>query len=285
VGVDNFSTGREDFLAGALASKTFRLIRGDVRSKAVLREALPGVGTVFHIAANADVRFGTQHPRRDFEQNTEATVNLLEEMRLAGASRIVFSSTGSVYGETAVIPTPEEAPLPIQTSLYGASKIAAESFIQAYSEGFGIQAFIFRFVSLLGERYTHGHVIDFFRQLREHPDKLHVLGDGKQRKSYLYVGDCIEAMMTALRESRDRVNVFNLGTDEYCEVNQSIGWITGVLGVRPKITYEGGTRGWVGDNPFIFLDCARIRTLGWRPELTIRQSVERTIEYLQQTED
>jgi UDP-glucose 4-epimerase len=280
-GVDNFSTGREEFLHAAGSSGRFELIRGDLLDESVVREAVAGAGIVFHMAANADVRFGTEHPRRDFEQNTQITLGVLEAMRAAGVKRIVFASTGSVYGETPVIPTPEDAPLPIQTSLYGASKIAAEAFIEAYSEGFGIQSFIFRFVSLLGERYTHGHVIDFYRQLKEHPGSLHVLGDGKQRKSYLYVGDCVDAIMRALSSSRDNVNIFNLGTDEYCQVDDSIGWITNALGVSPKITYEGGNKGWIGDNPFIFLDCARMRKLGWRPTLTIRQCVENTVRYLQ----
>ncbi len=280
VGIDNFSTGRDAFLEGARASGRFRLIRGDVLDAALVDEAMAGVETVFHLAANADVRFGTEHPTRDFEQNVRATLHVLEAMRRRGAPRIVFSSTGSVYGEAAVIPTPEDVPMPVQTSLYGASKLAAESFIEAYAEGFGIQALIFRFVSLLGERYTHGHVIDFYRQLREHPERLHVLGDGRQRKSYLYIGDCVEAMMHALATVRERVSIFNLGTDEYCQVNDSIGWITATLGLSPQLTYGGGRQGWVGDNPFIFLDTKEIVATGWRPTLTIRQAVERTVRHL-----
>ena len=188
-------------------------------------------------------------------------------MRVCGAPAIAFASTGSVYGPAypSVIPTPENHPFPIQTSLYAASKLAAEAQIEAYTETFGIQAFIFRFVSILGERYTHGHVIDFYRQLTDHPDRLRVLGDGKQRKSYLYVRDCIDAILTATEHARDRVNIFNLGTGEYCDVTQSISWICEQLGCSPKIEYSGGDRGWIGDNPFIFLDSSRIRSLGWQP--------------------
>jgi UDP-glucose 4-epimerase len=280
VGIDNFSTGLEGFLEKAVANANFRLVRGDLLDERTLEQAMPGVDVVFHFAANADVRFGTEHPRRDFEQNTLVTLNVLEAMRAHGAKTIAFSSTGSIYGEAPVIPTPEDASIPVQTSLYGASKIAAEGFIEAYGEGFGIRAFIFRFVSLLGERYTHGHVIDFYRQLREHPQTLHVLGDGRQRKSYLYIGDCIDAMLHALRYAEGAVNIFNLGADEYCEVNESIGWITAALGVTPAITYSGGTRGWIGDNPFIFLDTQKIRILGWKPTLTIRAAVERTVSFL-----
>ncbi|MGH7861377.1 MAG: NAD-dependent epimerase/dehydratase family protein, partial [Candidatus Dormibacteraceae bacterium] len=186
-----------------------------------------------------------------------------------------------VYGEARVIPTPEDAPFPVQTSLYGASKLAAEGLIAAYCEGFGFQGYIFRFVSILGERYTHGHVFDFVRQLRAHADRLEILGDGKQRKSYLYVQDCLSAVLTAVATSDQKLNVFNLGTDEYCQVDDSIGWICEQLGVSPRRVYRGGERGWIGDNPFIFLDCARIRALGWQPRLSIREGVMLTVEYLE----
>jgi UDP-glucose 4-epimerase len=279
---DNLSTGHERFLEEAARQSRFRLVRGDVLDERALlgamRESRPEI--VFHLAANADVRFGTDHPRMDLEQNTIATFNVLEAMRSAGVRRIAFSSTGSIYGEPHVFPTPEAAPFPIQTSLYGASKLAGEGLIQAYAEGFGFDGYIFRFVSILGERYSHGHVVDFFRSLAEDPSELRVLGDGHQRKSYLYVHDCLDAMLLAIEKSHEKVNIFNLGTDEYCEVNDSIGWITAHLGVRPRRIYAGGERGWIGDSPFIFLDTARIRSLGWRPKRSIREGVIKTLDYL-----
>ncbi len=235
---------------------------------------------VFHLAANADVRFGTHHPFKDIEQNTIATYNVLEAMRAKAINRIAFSSTGSVYGEATVFPTPENAPFPVQTSLYGSSKVAAEGLISSYCEGFGFQGFIFRFVSILGERYTHGHVFDFYQKLLADSSKLKVLGNGKQRKSYLYIQDCIDAIMIAIERATDRVNIFNLGQDEYCEVNQSIGWICERLRLNPRLEYTGGERGWIGDNPFIFLDCSRIRALGWTPKLSIQKGVITTLEYL-----
>ncbi|HLY17883.1 MAG TPA: NAD-dependent epimerase/dehydratase family protein [Bryobacteraceae bacterium] len=279
-GFDNFSTGQVEFLEGALRAPGFRLERGDLLDTDALARAMAGVEFVFHMAANADVRFGTEHPRRDLEQNTIGTANVLEAMRARGVRRIAFPSTGSVYGEPAVFPTPEDAPFPVQTSLYAASKLAAEALIAAYCEGFGMQGYIFRFVSILGERYTHGHILDFYKQLREHSEHLHVLGDGRQRKSYLYVTDCINAILAAIERAGERLNLFNLGTDEYCTVTDSIGWITQRLGCAPRLHYAGGERGWVGDSPFIFLDCGRIRALGWRPELSIRQAVERTVDDL-----
>ncbi|MDB5653425.1 MAG: NAD-dependent epimerase/dehydratase family protein, partial [Tardiphaga sp.] len=239
-----------------------------------------GCDMVFHFAANADVRFGTHHPFKDIEQNLIATYNVLEAMRAHGIKKIAFSSTGSVYGEAAVIPTPENAPFPVQTSLYGNSKVAAEGLISSYCEGYDFQGIIFRFVSILGERYTHGHVFDFYQKLLADPSKLEVLGNGKQRKSYLYIQDCIDAVLLAVERAPDRVNIFNLGQDEYCEVNQSIGWICERLGVKPKLEYTGGDRGWIGDNPFIFLECSRMRALGWAPKVSINNGVVATLEYL-----
>jgi UDP-glucose 4-epimerase len=280
VGYDNFSTGREQFLASAGAAASFQLVRGDVLDTAALAQAMSGCECVFHLAANADVRSGTAHPHKDLEQNTLGTHSVLQAMRQAGVRKIVFSSTGSVYGEAAIFPTPENAPFPVQTSLYGASKLAGEGLIAAYCAGFGLQAWIFRFVSILGERYTHGHVFDFYRQLYADPTRLRVLGNGLQRKSYLYVQDCIDAMLLALARADEEVNIFNLGHDTYCEVNDSIAWICAALGLSPRIEYGGGDRGWVGDNPFILLDISRIRKLGWQPALSIREGINKTLDYL-----
>jgi UDP-glucose 4-epimerase len=287
VGWDNFSTGQREFLSGIRAQAGFQLVTGDTLDLPALTKAMAGSDTVFHLAANADVRFGLEHPRKDLEQNTLATFNVLEAMRANGIKRIAFASTGSVYGEASIIPTPEDAPFPIQTSLYAASKLAGEALIHSYCEGFGFEGYIFRFVSILGERYTHGHVLDFYKQLREHPDHLKVLGNGTQRKSYLHVRDCLEAMLHVLalgtaQKARHRVEVYNLGTDEYVQVNDSIRFISAHLGIKPRLDYTGGDRGWVGDNPFIFLDTKKIRATGWSTTLNIEQSIIRTLEWLQQ---
>jgi UDP-glucose 4-epimerase len=278
--VDNFTTGNRRFLSDAAAKPACRVVPLDLFKDEGLADAMAGCDLVVHLAANADVRFGTEHPGRDLEQNTIVTFKVLEAMRRAGVKRIAFSSTGSIYGEPAVFPTPENAPFPLQTSLYGASKLACEGLIQAYCEGFGFQGFIFRFVSILGERYSHGHVFDFVKRLRANPAELAILGDGRQRKSYLYVQDCIDAIFLALEKGREKIHLFNLGADEYCEVNDSIGWICGRLKLEPKRLYSGGSRGWIGDSPFIFLDCSRIRALGWKPRLSIREGVLKTVDYL-----
>jgi UDP-glucose 4-epimerase len=289
-GWDNFSTGQERFLADARKHPSFRLVRGDNLDLPALTAAMKGCDFVFHLAANADIKDGWAHPRKDLEQNTIATFNVLEGLRANGIRRIGFSSTGSVYGEALVTPdrpTPETDAFPVQTSLYAASKTAGEGLISSYAEGGQLdEAYIFRFVSILGERYTHGHVFDFYRQLLEHPDRLRVLGNGRQRKSYLYVQDCIDAILhvtgkATARDAKHRTQIYNLGTPEYVEVNQSIGYIAAALGVKPQLEYTGGDRGWIGDNPFIFLDTKKIQATGWKPKLTIEQGIIRTLRWLE----
>lgn len=289
VGYDNFVTGQRPFITQAMVHSWFSLVEGDLLDTQALSKAMAGCDTVFHFAANADVRFGLEHPAKDLQQNTVATFNVLEAMRENKIARIAFSSTGSVYGECPVIPTPEDAPFPVQTSLYGASKVACEGLIQAYCEGYGFEGYIFRFVSILGERYTHGHVFDFYKQLLAHPDHLKVLGDGTQRKSYLYVGDCIRAIthvvsLATAKATKHNVETYNLGTDEYCQVSDSIRWICEELALKPRLEFAGGERGWVGDNPFIFLDTKKIRATGWQPSLQIEEGVRKTVAWLRENQ-
>lgn len=289
-GWDNLSTGQLRFLDGARENPRFKLVRGDTLDLPALTAAIRGADFVFHLAANADVRDGWKHPGKDLQQNTIATFNVLEAMRTNGVSGVAFASTGSVYGEAPVSPekpTPEDDAFPIQTSLYAASKAAGEGLLSAYAEGGQIaEAYIFRFVSILGERYTHGHVFDFYHQLVEHPDRLRVLGNGLQRKSYLDVQDCIEAMLQVTRAgtaraAKHRTQVYNLGTPEFVQVNDSIRFICGALGLKPNVEYTGGDRGWVGDNPFIFLATKKIQATGWKPRLTIEQGIVKTLRWLE----
>jgi UDP-glucose 4-epimerase len=279
--VDDFRSGRREFVAKLLEDPAVTLHEGDVLDQSLLERAFVGCDWVFHLQANADVRHGLEHPRRDLEQNTIATANVLEAMRAVGVTNIAFSSTGSVYGEPEVFPTPEDAPFPIQTSLYAASKLAGEGMIEAYAHGYGFTGLVFRFVSILGERYTHGHVYDFYCALKRDPTRLRVLGDGRQTKSYLYVKDCVTAILTAVQQAREpgSLGVYNLGTDETVVVDDSIAAICAHMGVEPTLDYTGGTRGWAGDSPLIHLDCSRIQALGWKPTLTIQQAIARTLEW------
>ena len=279
IGYDNFSTGRIEFLEEAIKNPNFTLINGDILDNETLLDSMSSSDFVFHLAANADVRFGLEHPTKDFLQNTQATLNILESMRKNKITEIAFSSTGSIYGETKTIPTPENDIMPIQTSLYGASKISAENFIHAYCEGFGFKAYIFRFVSILGPRYTHGHVYDFYKQLKNNPNILNILGDGTQTKSYLNVEDCINGILIGIEKGTSNINTFNLGTNDYIQVRDSAKIISDSVKLEPKFNYSGGNKGWVGDNPFIYLDTSKIRALGWIPKHDIKSSIKSTCEY------
>lgn len=281
IGVDNLSTGRIQFLTSALSNSNFLFYKHDLLDSKKLPEIFENIEIVYHLAANADIRFGIDNPRRDLEQNTLVTHNVLEAMRKSNVKQLVFSSTGSIYGNSVVTPTPEDAPFPIQTSLYGASKLACEGLIQAYCEAFDFQSWIFRFVSILGPRYSHGHVIDFYNQLYKHPEYLKILGNGRQRKSYLHVSDCIDGIETALKKSSEKVNIFNLGVDGTCEVRDSIEWITKKLKLNPKLEFGVESQGWIGDNALIHLEISKMSALGWKPEFSIQESVESTLDYLE----
>lgn len=284
--IDNFRTGRREFLRGLVGRPGFTLVEADVLDLPRIVEAVAGCDWVFHLQANADVRGGVDHPTRDLQQNTIATSTVLEAMRKVGAHRIVFTSTGSVYGEPSLFPTPEDAPFPVQTSFYAASKLAGEGLVAAYSTGFGFTTVICRLVSVLGERYTHGHVFDFHRALRADPGHLRVLGDGRQRKSYVYVGDCVSALVHAasVHEQDPGVYIYNVGLDETITVDESVTTISSYLGLDPDVEHTGGPRGWVGDSPLIYLDAQRLRSIGWRPTLTIRQAIQRTLAWLDRSE-
>ena len=280
-GYDNFSTGQEKFLQHLRGNPRFRLMRGDILDEASLQAAMTGVDFVFHLAANADVRSGQANPRVDLEQNTVGTHRVLEAMRKTGVRRIAFTSSATVYGEPEIFPTPEDCPL-IQTSTYGASKAAAEQFIEAYAEFYDLRAWIFRFVSFLGERYPHGVVFDFLKKLRANPQEMEILGDGTQRKSYLHVEDALNGFFTAIAKADGAKNIFNVGNDEYLDVVRVAGIVcecAGLSGVRYRFT--GGVRGWKGDSPFVHLDTARLQKLGWRPRVNIPEAIRRTVTYLQ----
>jgi UDP-glucose 4-epimerase len=275
--IDNFSTGFREFVPSRA-----RVVEADLLDTARVEEACSGVDFVFHLAANADIKDNLKEPRRCVDQNIIATQNVLEAMRVKGVKDIAFASTGSVYGEPTVFPTPEDAPFPIQTSIYATSKVAAEGLLSSYALGYGFRTWIFRFVSLLGPRYTHGHVMDFWRKLKRDPSRLEVLGDGRQRKSYLHVSDCVAAMLTAIDRAEGRINVFNLGHDASIVVSESIAIITRTMGISPRLEFTGGARGWVGDSPRIELDIRRMRGLGWAPTKTIEESIVETLEFLRQ---
>lgn len=277
--IDNFSTGRLQFIEQARSAPNYEFRDVDLLDRDQVLGASSDIDVVIHLAANADVRFGWNHPTIDTQQNLLATQVLLEALRVQRVPRMIFASTGSVYGRAKQFPTPEDAIFPKQTSLYGASKLAAEGLIQAYDEAGLINSTIFRFVSILGPRYTHGHVFDFLKQLLANPNSLRVLGNGNQSKSYLHVDDCAKAIQMAVEDS-SLSGVFNLGTEEFCTVKDSIRWICDEGGFDPEISFGSEDAGWIGDNPFIFLDSQRIRQRGWSSLRSIEESVRDTVRWI-----
>ena len=286
VGMDNFSTGQSEFLEEARRSTRFSLVRANVLDSTALRQAVRGTDAVYHFAANADIKGSFASPRADLEQNLLATFEVLEAMRENGPKRIVFASSAAALGEPSIFPTPEDCPIPAQTSPYGAAKLAGEGLISCYCEGFGFEGYAFRFVSVLGPRYPHGHVFDFVKQLLGDPTRLHVLGDGTQRKSYLHVEDCVEAVLRICEDQRPanrehgRFEVHHLGVPSFCLVRDSAQWICSELGLSPRLEFGTGTRGWVGDSPFVFLDVQKALKTGWAPAHTIESSVRQTVRWL-----
>lgn len=277
---DNLSSGFKRHLETSLSNNRITLVEGELLDEERLNAAMKGVDTVFHLAANADVRGGKSNTRVDLEQNIIGTHRVLEAMRINGASRIVFTSSATVYGEPDVFPTPESY-APIQTSVYGASKLAAEAMIQAYGEYFGIKSFSFRFVSWIGERYSHGVVFDFIKKLQKNPSELEILGDGNQKKSYLHVEDGVKAIFMAMDNMPDLKNVVNLGHSDYLNVVDLADIVIQEMGLE-KVDYRftGGVRGWLGDSPFVHLDISKIRSAGFEPQVSIEDGIRRTVRYL-----
>lgn len=280
---DNLETGFEEFLVGAQKNKNFQFFKGDIREFDDCEKAFKKFKPdwVIHFAANADVRRGTERPRRDLDFNTIGTWNVIEAARSIGCTKILFSSTGSVYGEPEVFPTPENCPFPVQTSLYAASKLSGEALISAYSSGYSMTGLVYRFVSILGPRYTHGHVFDFVKSLKKDPSKLHILGNGKQNKSYLHIYDLMEGLWTGIENIKEGTfEIFNIGHDDSLIVNQSVDYITSKLEINPQRTYAGGERGWIGDSPRIQLDTKKLKKLGWGAKRNLKTAVEDTVEFL-----
>lgn len=277
---DNMSTGIEDFIKPHFENQKFKFVHADILDQKKLTEEMRGIDFVFHMAAHADVRSGFNDHKIDLEQNLLGTINVLEAMRENDVKKIAFASTSSVYGDATIIPTPENYPF-FPTSLYGSSKAAAETYIATFCEYYNMTAYIFRFVSWVGERYTHGLVFDFLNKLEKDPTTLHILGDGTQKKSYLYVKDGVNAIFTIIEKAKEKINVYNLGNDEIINVVDSAKEIVDEAGYKDvKFTYEGGDKGWIGDNKYVLLDTKKLRSLGWKASKNTREGLRITTRYL-----
>ena len=282
--IDNLSTSTDKYIRHHSNNDQFEFVKLDILDREKLIQEFAGFDLVFHLAANADIRRGLQDTWRDIEQNTISTYNVLEAMRANDITDILFSSSAAVYGEPDVFPTPENCEL-IQTSFYGASKLACEALLQAYCEGFGFKCWIFRFVSVVGERHPHGVTFDFYHKLKADPTTLEILGDGTQRKSYMYIEDCIDGIMLAYEKGKEKVNIFNLGWESYINVKTVADIITDELGLKNvKYEYTGGERGWVGDSPLVHLSVEKLKGLGWQPKVSCEEGIRKTVRWLREND-
>ncbi|HTE48975.1 MAG TPA: SDR family NAD(P)-dependent oxidoreductase [Candidatus Paceibacterota bacterium] len=277
---DNMSTGIEDFVSHHFKNPRFKFIQADILDSKKLTKEIKGMEIVFHLAAHADVRSGFIDHKIDLEQNLLGTINVLEAMHNNNVKKIAFASTSSVYGDATVIPTPEDYPFS-PTSLYGSSKASAETYISTFCEYYDMTAYIFRFVSWVGERYTHGLVFDFLNKLKKDPTTLHILGDGTQKKSYLYVKDGVNAIFTIIEKAKEKMNIYNLGNDEIINVADSAKVILDEAKYNNvKLIYGEGDKGWIGDNKYVLLDTKKLQLLGWKASKSTREGLRITTRYL-----
>ena len=278
--IDNMSTGYIENIQQHLDNGSIELQKFDLGDMERTREALKGQDAVFHLAANADVRRGLEDTFRDIDRNILVTYNILESMRLNDIKQLIFSSTAASYGEPDVFPTPETYH-PRQTSFYGASKIACEGFIEAFTEAYGIKSWMYRFVSIQGERHPHGVTYDFVKKLKADSTQLEILGDGTARKSYCYVGDCIDGFFTGYEKAPGKAELFNIGQTEFIEVKKVADIITDEMGLENvEYKFTGGERGWIGDSPLVHLDVSKLMAYGWKPKVNIEETVRRTVRWL-----
>ncbi|KAF5086125.1 NAD-dependent epimerase/dehydratase family protein [Methanospirillum sp. J.3.6.1-F.2.7.3] len=275
--IDSLVSGDINSIKGHLDANRIQLVSADLLSDG-WQDHLNGAARVYHLAADPDVRESSVSPDKQLNNTIIATHRILEAMRKAQVPEIVFTSTSTVYGEATVIPTPESYTPMEPVSVYGASKLACEALISAYCHSFSMNSWVFRFANIIGARSGHGVITDFIRKLKANPQELEILGDGKQTKSYLEVGACIRAIMYVVSHTHDTVNTFNIGSEDWISVTDIADILTREMNLTPKFTYTGGSRGWIGDVPKMQLDISRLKSLGFIPELSSRESVRLAVQ-------
>lgn len=279
---DNLTSGRRENLSRWLSHPKLRFIKGDLLNQSEVLSLLNGCDLIYHLAANPEVRVGSTEPPAHFRDNIQATFNLLEAVRLRRwRGRLIFTSSSTVYGE-AETPTPETYPELRPISIYGASKLACEALINAYAKSYNFEALIFRLANIIGPRSRHGVIADFIRKLKDNPEELEILGDGTQRKSYLHISDCVEALLLGLRGDHvEEVEVYNVGSIDQIDVLTLARIVIDEMGlenVRFRTTggVDGG-RGWIGDVRSMLLDISKLRSRGWSPRHNSEQAVRLTV--------
>jgi len=275
---DNLTSGKKEFIEHHLGKRDFKLVQADLLELDKVKAAMAGHDVVFHLSANPDARWGIENTELDLKQETITTYNVLESMRLSGVKRIVFSSSGTIYGETPVIPLPEDYGPVLPASLYGAGKLASEGLISAFCVTFDMQSWIFRFANVVGKRTTHGVIFDFIKKLKQNPSELQILGDGIQCKPYLHVEDCVAGIFFGFKNSHDRINLFNLGCPSATNVTTIAKMLVQEMGLNDvKFKYTGGDRGWPGDIPQVRFNVQKMSNLGWNARYTSDEAVKKAI--------
>ncbi|MEM2111558.1 MAG: NAD-dependent epimerase/dehydratase family protein [Candidatus Bathyarchaeia archaeon] len=279
--VDNFSSGKQENLHHLLKNPRLKIVKDDLKKPIRLQKALRDCGIVFHFAANPEVRVGETEPKIHFEENLLATFNLLETMRKERTGKIIiFASTSTVYGEPKIMPTPEDYGPLIPISTYGASKLGCEALITSFAYTFGLRALILRLANIVGPNSTHGVIIDFITKIRKNPKTLEILGDGTQTKSYLYITDCIDAVIHATQKflrTKNKVEIYNIGSKNQITVKDIAKIVAKEMRVpNIKLSYTGGIdggRGWKGDVKIMNLSIEKLRRIGWTPKYNSAEAV------------
>lgn len=285
IALDNLATGMISNLSNNEGKKNFRFIKKDLSNSDEVRNALKGIKTVFHMAADPEVRTGFENPESTYRENLRNTFYLLEEIRKSDVDKLIFASTSAVYGDAHVLPTSEDYGPLLPISAYGASKLACEAYISSYCNNHGIEGRIVRSANIIGARGRHGVTWDFINKLKKNPAELEVLGDGRQKKSYIHITDGVEGFFCCMKNTNQKVEVYNLGSEDSVDV-MSIAKIV-VKNVNPgnaKIITTGGVdggRGWVGDIRHAHLDITKLKGLGWSPNLSSAESVDLASKELQ----
>jgi UDP-glucose 4-epimerase len=280
---DNLSSGKKAFIAHHFDNERFLFLKADLLNKKRLEKEIKNHDVVFHIAANPDVRSGPDDPSMA-EKDMQATYNLLDAMRKTHVKKIVFSSSSVIYGETPAEPLKEDYGPLLPISVYGAAKLASEGLISSFAHTFDMQAWMFRFANVVGMRGTHGVIVDFIHKLRKNPQELEILGDGEQKKPYLYVTECVDGFMHGFKAAGDQLNVFNLGVDSTTKVTRIAEILVEEMGLENvDFKYTGGTRGWKGDVPHFQFDISKIKNIGWQPKHSSDEAVRKAIKDLLKT--
>ena len=275
--LDNFSSGNTSNLESLSSKKNIEIINDDLNNLDNIPDLLKNIKTVFHFAAYPEVRTGFEKPEIAYEENIKNTFHLLELIRKSEVKHIVFSSSSVVYGEADLIPTPETYGPLLPISPYGGSKLACEGLISSYCNNFNIHGVMLRLANVIGSRSRHGVIWDFLNKLQINSNKLEILGNGKQTKSYIHVSDCIDGFLFSLINSKNKVDVYNIGNSDKIDVFEIGKIVCNTMNLsQTELKTKGGTidgGGWIGDVTLMLLDISKLKNLGWKPHFTSRESV------------